>query len=88
MKREDVFERISGEREYQDRIHGHLQNTTYADDHRSIEYWLICIEQQLNKAKEEVYNSYNGQEVRNRIRKMAALCVACMENNETSARER
>lgn len=82
MKREDVYKLIDSEREYQKKS---LINIEEQDKKQSVSNWLLYIEHQVDKAKQSIY--YARQEVvLHRIRKIAALAVACMENNETKPR--
>lgn len=75
-----VFAAIEGEREYQERKHGHT-------DHRgihSVTEWLVYIEQYLQQAK-QIVTHHSDPDASKRalcvIRKVAAMGVACMEQN-------
>ena len=84
MKREDVYKLIDGEREYQD-AHHQLILEQCRDGEHSIADWTIYVEVHLMKAKYYIYDFKYGAALEE-IRKIAALCVACMEHNETKSR--
>ena len=82
MKREDVYALIDGERKYQDTDpHGEGID----DAVQPVDAWVIFIEMQLNEAKNAIYGLDRVKALEN-IRKITALGVARMENNETPAR--
>lgn len=72
MIRKEVYKAINTERDYQDEKWGDPQDDNY------ISYpepqFLIDIEKHLNDAKAAQYEM-NKNEVRDQIRKIAALCV-------------
>lgn len=82
MKREDVYKLIDGEREYQN---SKPPRPKYDED-TSVGEWLIYIRHHLSKATESVYK-LNERSALECVRKIAALAVACMENNETPYRQ-
>jgi hypothetical protein len=85
--RRDVFVLINDEREYQDHMHQHLfRDDPCFDENHSVADWIIYIEKLLNDAKQEIYN-LDEVEALSHIRKIAALCVACMEYNKTPKRK-
>jgi len=81
MNRNDVYKLIDGERDYQN----NKPPRPKSDDKTSVAEWLIYIEKHLDLAKDNVYH-LNETTALECIRKIAALSVACMENNNTSAR--
>ena len=84
MKREDVYKLIDGEREY--------QNTRWEEGRPMIDAetpvaaWILYMETHLNLAKKEIYFLKKDVALE-QIRKVTALGVACMENNDTKARK-
>ena len=82
MLREDVYKLIDGERDYQNS----KPPRPKTDEETSVGEWLIYIEHMVNLAKFDVYQ-LSEAEALEEIRKIAALAVACMENNETNPRE-
>ena len=87
--RDEVYHAIDTERVYQDRLWNSF--TTTSEGLHSIEEWLIYIEDYLNEAK-HVVSRKARQEADPRalaiMRKIAAMCVACMEQNGCSVREK
>lgn len=81
MERKDVYELIDGEREFQDAVWD-----AKMDRALSVADWVIFMEQRLADAKSHVYG-LREYKVLDEIRKIAALAVACMEHNETFARQ-
>ncbi len=80
--REQVFDLIDGERDYQDNKPEHSQGQ---DAKTSVAAWVIYIRKHLALAEGAIYFLDEGAALAE-IRKIAALCVACMENNETRSR--
>lgn len=84
MERKKVYEVINSEREYQ--IHRHVaQATPHRDKDHSVADWLIYMKEHIRRAEKHLY-SLNQNRALNEIRKVTALGVACMENNETQPR--
>lgn len=77
MKRNEVYERLDGERDYQD-SRKFDSNSRVRDVDKSIAEWILYIEHHLNKAKEQVYY-LNEEEALAEIRKVTALGVRTME---------
>ena len=74
LQRIEVYNRINGERNYQDiRWHGCVP-----DEEKAIAEWLNYIEYHLEKAKERVYD-HSPDEALAELRKVAALAVRAME---------
>jgi len=84
MSREEVYKLIDGERDYQD-SKWVSKERPYPDAETSVAAWLIYIEFHLALAKSDIYLLAEGKALE-QIRKITALGVACMENNETSPR--
>lgn len=92
MKRENVYKLIDSERDYQDsRWDDHLETRSGKNDildrDKSIAEWLTYIEFHLAEAKHSVY-ALESKRAKESIRKIAALAVACLENNECPARKK
>lgn len=82
MIREDVFQLINTEREYQDLD---VHNVGHDDSKCSVADWIVFMEKHIQLAKDSLYmlNSIGALE---HVRKITALGVACMENNGTPPR--
>ena len=76
MKRQEVYEAINSERDYQDKKWGVTDDPNYESYEPS--QFLIDIEIHLNKAKQANYN-VNKNGVMNELRKIGALAVKCGE---------
>ena len=74
MKREQIYKVIDSEREYQQRLHEEER-----DKKLSVAEWITYIEYQIGKAKKSIYEGSNLLALE-RVRKIGALAVACMEN--------
>ena len=85
MTRSEVYHLINGEREYQDNLWGDLYDPNWSPSD-----WLIFIGWYLEEARNGLKGCANVAEGRekqmNSIRKIAALAVAAMENNDTPNR--
>jgi len=91
MKREDVYKLIDGERDYQDsRWDNDAEKRSgkpdILDRDKSIAEWLNYLEFHLQEAKHGVY-ALEPKKAKASIRKIAALAVACMENNDCPPRK-
>ncbi|KKN75923.1 hypothetical protein LCGC14_0376310 [marine sediment metagenome] len=88
MERKKVYELIDGERDYQDekwlKFFG-CPRPEIDCDHSAAD-WLGYIRYTAHKADETLYFLNKGDTLAH-IRKIAALCVACMEHNETEPRK-
>jgi hypothetical protein len=79
MERSEVYHRIDQEREYQiQRWEDGRRVGDKSDSEKDLGTWIIYIEDQLNKAKSELYH-LREEEAKARLRKIAALAVAAME---------
>lgn len=87
MEREKVYQLIESERGYQEKrwMEG-LRPDQIHDKDKSVAEWIVYMDFVLNKAKESVYN-LNKEEALANIRKLSAICVACMEHNDTPSRK-
>ena len=89
MKREDVYKLIDGEREYQNK-RWNRETTTSEGYHQSPEEWIMYMEDYLAEAKHIL--SREATQVANPkameiVRKVAAMCVAAMEQLDTAPRK-
>ena len=82
MKRKQVYKLIDSERDYQDALPNH---STKLDETHPVASWILFMEQHLNNAKREIY-ALDPIAALEEVRKVAALGVACMENNDTPER--
>ena len=81
MERKEVYNRIDGERDYQDSKWTEREQQRLGfvpDDEKSVAEWILYIENHLNKAKNNVYYLNEGLAL-DEIRKVAALAVRTME---------
>lgn len=78
MKRTEVYEAISSEREYQDTVRKIEEKDTTPDSEKSVADFIIFIENKLNEAKKNIYN-LDKEGALDDIRKIAGICVACGE---------
>jgi hypothetical protein len=79
MKRNDVFNYIHDERDYQElRWGGNRNDVTIPDEEKSIAEWINYMEYHISKAKENIYY-LNEEETLAEIRKVTALGVKAME---------
>ena len=86
MERKDVYILIDGERKYQQSRHEQKVAThPHRDEDHSIADWVIYIKQHLEDGEMWIYDLEKDLALQE-IRKIAALCVACMEFNETKPR--
>ena len=79
MERKQVYERIDGERNYQDEVWGvrrTLDDTP--DEEKPVAEWINYIEYHLSKAKERVYH-LDTEGALAEMRKIAALAVRTIE---------
>lgn len=87
--REAVYYCIDTERDYQDLL-WNVTTTTTKGMH-SVAEWLVYIEDYLNEAK-HLLSRGAEQDIASRaldnMRKIAAMAVACMEQNGCSIREK
>ena len=79
MKREDVYSVLDGERAYQ-------QYKWPGHSHTPGEY-LLYVEHHIQKARERGATEGGDLGLLNEMRKAAALCVACFEENGVPTRK-
>jgi hypothetical protein len=89
MKREDVYKLIDGEREYQNQrwINDQMPSGTHV---HTPEEWIVYMEDYLAEAKHILSrNEAPGcyKEAMDIIRKVTAMGIAAMEQNETQPRK-
>jgi len=79
MKRNNIYNHINDERDYQDlKWDGQRNNDDIKDKDKSIAEWINYMEYHILKAKENIYYS-NKNDALAEIRKVTALGVRCME---------
>ena len=88
MKREDVYNLIEGERNYQDSLWN--ESTTTSKGIHSVEEWFYYIEKYIRDAN--IVLTSEARQVSNPkamciMRKVAALAVHAMEQHQTMSRE-
>lgn len=87
MNRQEVFELINGEREYQDSRWN--ESTTASGGNHSPEEWFMYIENYISEAK-HILSRKNVQEgypqAMSIMRKVASMSVAAMEQHKTPPR--
>ena len=85
MIREEVYKLISGERDFQDQYWGDIDDAKWSPTD-----WCVFIRMYLEKAEKGMIGATKVSDARKiqmeNIRKIAALAVAAMENNDTPAR--
>jgi hypothetical protein len=82
MKREEVFDLVDSEREYQNSLAHHSKEI---DESTSVAAWLMYMERLIADAKERVYQ-LDEEGALEHVRKATAVGVACMEHNDTKPR--
>jgi len=85
MTRSEVYHLINGEREFQDQYWGDIDDAGWSPTD-----WCVFIRMYLEKAEKGMVGATSVDEARRiqmeNIRKIAALAVAAMENNDTPER--
>src|SRR6185295_13046343 len=91
MTRENVYKLIDGEREYQDSFIADPKNDrsegVNAYKNRTVGEELILIDTYLRRAKDAWSDTPSDTAALAIIRKISGLCVRCMENHDTPARQ-
>ena len=86
MDRKQVYDLIDGERDFQDKYWGDIDDARWSPTD-----WCVFIRQYLEKAEVGMLGATDVPTAREiqmeSIRKIAALAVAAMENNATPARQ-
>jgi hypothetical protein len=72
--RRDVFNAILEERDYQNKVWPNH------DEHNRVGDFLVYIDSYVRSAQDKLTQEAGNQSALDQIRKIAALCVACMEN--------
>ena len=88
MNRQEVYQLIDGERDYQDSRWN--ESTTTSKNKHTLEEWLVYIEDYVNEAKHIL--SRNARQdadpiVRGIMRKIAAMAVCALEEHGASPRQ-
>lgn len=88
MERKEVYKLIDGERFYQDSIWN--ENTTDSNGIHSVAEWLVYIQDYTTEAMHICSRNpdpYARNKAMENIRKIAGMCVAAMEQIDTSPRK-
>lgn len=87
MERQEIYNRIDGERNYQDATWGsRRQMDGTPDEEKPVAEWINYIEYHVNKAKDKVYH-LDTEGATDELRKVAALAVRAMEIHGCPARQ-
>lgn len=87
MERKEIYNRINGERDYQDANWGsRRQMDGTPDEEKPVAEWINYIEYHVSKAKERVYH-LDTHGATHELRKVAALAVRAMEIHGCPARQ-
>ena len=79
MERKEVYERIDGERNYQDlRWTPRREANGITDEQKAVADWLLYIEHHLEEAKVALYY-LRDEDTLAQVRKIAGLAVRCLE---------
>jgi len=82
MKREDVYKLIDEERDYQDRL---PSIRTDGREHTVGEF-MVMLQYYMSRAIEAWTMNSGDADALNEIRKIAGICVNCMEHHDTRSR--
>jgi len=82
MKRQDVYKLIDGERAYQDS----LSSTRTDGRNHVVGEYIVMLQHYMQKAIDAWTMNPGDTEALKVIRKMAGICVKCMENFDTEPR--
>ena len=94
MTREDVYKLIDSEREYQNTLHEKSKQNpekTFGGDQLPLTGEMILLRGYLRRAEEAYIATFGDpgeKPTMDVIRKLAGICVRCMENNDTPARNK
>lgn len=81
-ERSEVYAAIDGERAYQDSLWN--PETTPSEGRHSVTEWLVYMQDYLTQAMNQVSRNADPQAAQmalHTVRKIAAMAVACMEQN-------
>lgn len=88
MKREQVYAAIDGEREYQDRVWGQSsEGGRPGNGFRTVDAYAAYLQRYQNVLIEVVGTSDDDNKKLDIIRKIAGLCVVCMEQHGAPERK-
>jgi len=83
--RKKVYEAIDEERDYQDSL---IAKGTFEKTIKTTAEEILMIGHYADKARAEWTNKYGDIPALEMVRKIAALCVRCMENNGIVERDK
>jgi len=87
LTRKEVYNAIDGERDYQDKKWNY--DTTPSEGKHSVAEWMVYIQDYLTEGMHLVSRNADPEAIRlgtDSIRKIGAMCVACMEQNGVDLR--
>jgi len=88
MKREEVYKVIDTERDYQDKKWGNtLSGGRPGNGERTVDEFILYISGYSDKTKAFAAEFADTEKKLDMIRKVAGLCVACMEQHGALKRE-
>lgn len=82
MNRQEVYEAIDSERDYQDQKWGSPNQRP-----KQVGSWLTLIKVHVDRAMEKWASSDGDAEALEQLRKVAAISVACLEQNGVQKRK-
>jgi hypothetical protein len=83
MNRQDVYKLIDGERAYQDSL---IEKAVYENQIHSVAAEILIINEYANRAQKAWTENFGDEAGLDVVRKIAALCVRCMEHHDTKSR--
>ena len=81
-KREDIFNAIDRERQYQDKKWGTIESRPH-----SVAEWLLILESELTEAKQAWIKKNGDHSALMELVQVAAVAVACLEQHGVVERE-
>ncbi len=81
MNRSEVYRLIDGERDYQDQMIKPDPSRTNVQGLHSVGEFLVMADTYLDRAKRGWTEEAGDHVALDNIRKLAAICVTCMEQN-------
>jgi len=86
VPRDEVYRVIDGERDYQDAGLGNSKRHPDQPATMTPGEYLLCMEEVLSDGRKVWYKPDGSQACLDYVRKLAALCVACMQIHGAPAR--
>lgn len=85
MKKEEVYNIIDSEIEYQEKRKFNDKLVCDSDPDKGVAEWIVYMEHYISLAKKQIFDLNNSGALEN-VRKITALGVSCMMNNNTLGR--